>query len=112
MSSRFNKKFGQTFPRINSLIADDPSARIRSLRDPSKKQSKSDPDFKGRITLLDPPEIMLERIRKALTDFQSELTYEPEKRPGVANLLTIHSLITNQTVHEICEESKGIDTGK
>lgn len=112
LSQSFNKKFGETFPRINALIADDASARIRSLRDPTKKQSKSDPDFKGRVTLLDPPEIMLERIKKAITDFKSELTYEPEERPGVANLLTIHSLITNQSVHEICEQYKDIDTGK
>lgn len=97
---------------VNPMIAEDQSKRIRSLRDPTKKQSKSDPDFKGRVTLLDPPDIMLERIKKAITDFKSEVTYEPETRPGVANLLTIHSLTTNQTVEEICEQARGIDTGE
>lgn len=112
LSRSFNKKFGRTFPDVTSLIADDPSARIRSLRDPTKKQSKSDPDTKSRVTLLDPPDVMMERIKKALTDFKSEVTYEPQVRPGVANLITIHSLITNQTPQEVCDQAKDIDTGK
>lgn len=55
---------------------------------------------------------MLENIKKALTDCKSEVTYEPEKRPGIANLLTIHSLIVNKTVQEICDESQHINTGQ
>lgn len=112
ISKKFNNRFGRTFPEVNAIIAANQSARIRSLRDPTKKQSKSDPDFKGRITLLDTPDIMLERIKKALTDFKSEVTFEPHVRPGVANLITIHSLITNQTPEEICKQAEGIDTGK
>lgn len=112
LSRTFNKRYGCIFPEVNAIIAEDRSARIRSFRDPKKKQSKSDPDFKGRITLLDTPDIMLERIKKALTDFKSEVTFEPDTRPGVANLITIHSLITNQTPHEICDEVESLDTGK
>lgn len=94
------------------MIANDPSARIKSLRDPTKKQSKSDPDAKGRLTLRDTPDQLLLKIKRAITDFTSEVTYEPEKRPGVANLITIHALTTNSTPAEICERAKGLDTGK
>lgn len=108
----FNTKFGATFPIIETIIADDPSARIKSLRDPTKKQSKSDPDSKGRLTLRDKPDELFVKIKRALTDFTSEVTYEPEKRPGVANLVTIHALTTNSTPAEICERAKGLDTGQ
>lgn len=94
------------------MIADDPSARIRSLRDPTKKQSKSDPDEKSRLTLRDTPDQLLLKIKRAVTDFTSEVTYEPETRPGVANLITIHALTTQSTPAEICERVKGLDTGK
>lgn len=108
----FNTKFGTTFPIVETMIADDPSARIKSLRDPTKKQSKSDPDEKSRLTLRDTPDQLLLKIKRAVTDFTSEVTYEPEKRPGVANLITIHALTTNSTPAEICERAKGLDTGK
>lgn len=108
----FNTKFGITFPIIKSMIADDLSARIKSLRDPTKKQSKSDPDPKSRITLRDTPDQMLKNIKRAITDFTSEVTYDPENRPGVANLITIHSLTTNLTPQQICEEAKNLNTGE
>lgn len=108
----FNKKFGLTFPIVKTIIADDSSARIKSLRDPTKKQSKSDPDAKSRLTLRDTPDELLLKIKRAITDFTSEVTYDPEKRPGVANLIMIHALTTNSTPAEICEQVKGLDTGK
>lgn len=108
----FNTKYGRTFPIINGLVEDGPSSRIRSLRDPTRKQSKSDPDAKSRITLLDPPDLILERVKKSITDFTSEVTYDPENRPGVANLITIHSLSANLSVEEICRQNQDIDTGK
>lgn len=108
----FNTKFGRTFPMIEPMIADDPSSRIKSLRDPSKKQSKSDPNTKSRITLRDTPDEVLLKIKKAVTDFTSEVTFDPDKRPGVSNLITMHSLVANKTPEEICEQVKGLDTGK
>lgn len=108
----FNTKFGTTFPILETIIADDPSARIKSLRDPSKKQSKSDPDEKGRLTLRDTPDQLFRKIKRAITDFTSEVTYEPEKRPGVANLITIHALTTNSTPAEVCKRAEGLDTGQ
>ncbi|XP_029155537.1 uncharacterized protein LOC114928480 [Nylanderia fulva] len=108
----FNRKFGQTFPIPHTLISDGPSQRIKSLRDPMKKMSKSHPDFKSRLDILDEPDVLLEKIKKAMTDFTSEVTYEPEKRPGVANLINIHSLFTGKTPDEICKEVTELNTGQ
>lgn len=94
------------------MIGEDASGRIRSLRDPSKKQSKSDPNDKSRITLRDPPAAIRKKIKRAITDFTSEVTYDPVNRPAVANLVGIHALVKNVSPQEICDQSKGLDTGK
>ncbi|XP_018394277.1 PREDICTED: tryptophan--tRNA ligase, mitochondrial [Cyphomyrmex costatus] len=108
----FNRQFGQTFPVPHTLISDGPSQRIKSLRDPMKKMSKSHTDSKSRLNLLDEPDILLNKVKKALTDFTSEVTYDSEKRPGITNLINIHSLFTGKTPEEICEETVGLNTGQ
>lgn len=108
----FNTKYGVTFPQCHSIVANDLSCRIKSLRDPLKKMSKSDPDTRSCIMLTDTPKQVTDKIKKAVTDFTSAVTFHPEERPGVANLITIHSLATGLTPEEICEESSILDTGK
>lgn len=112
LANSFNAKFGETFPVIEPMIGDDTSGRIRSLRDPTKKQSKSDPNDKSRITLRDTPDQIRKKIKKSITDFTSEVTYDPVNRPGVANLVGIHALIKNVSPQEICNRVKGLDTGQ
>lgn len=112
LTKNFNNRFGNTFPTCQPLIAEDLSCRIKSLRDPTKKMSKSDPDPKSFINLLDTPDEIRSKLKKAITDFTSAVTFDPENRPGVANLLTLHSLASNKTPDEICEEVKHLDTGK
>lgn len=77
-----------------------------------KKMSKSHTDPKSRLDILDEPDVLLEKIKKAMTDFTSEVTYEPEKRPGVTNLINIHSLFTGKTPDEICKEAVELNTGQ
>ncbi|CAL1681676.1 unnamed protein product [Lasius platythorax] len=112
LAHTFNRKFGQTFPIPHSLISDGPSQRIKSLREPMKKMSKSHTDPKSRLDILDEPDVLLEKIKKAMTDFTSEVTYQPEKRPGVTNLINIHSLFTGKTPDEICKEAVELNTGQ
>lgn len=108
----FNNKFGEIFPAAEPIIGDDASGRIRSLRDPTKKQSKSDPNEGSRISLRDPPDLIRRKIRRAITDFTSEVTYDPTNRPGVSNLVGIHALVKNVSTSDICNDAKGLDTGK
>ncbi|XP_046585693.1 tryptophan--tRNA ligase, mitochondrial isoform X2 [Neodiprion lecontei] len=112
LAKLFNGKFGETFPIPHSMINDDSSCRIRSLRDPTKKMSKSDPDPKSRLQLTDEPKVLLNKVKKAITDFTSEVTYALDERPGVSNLITIHSLLSGKTHDEICREAQGLDTGR
>lgn len=84
-----------------------------SLRDPTKKMSKSDVVEKSRILLTDPPEIIDRRIRQAVTDSQPIVeAYDPIARPGISNLLSILAGMKNQSVEEVTREAYGWTTGR
>ncbi|XP_031768631.2 tryptophan--tRNA ligase, mitochondrial [Galleria mellonella] len=109
----FRHRYGcQPFPTPRALLPDDGSDRIRSLRDPSKKMSKSDPDGKSRILLSDPDDVIALKIRKAVTDFTPQVTYEPDTRPGVSNLVTLHCLAAGLTAEEAVEEAAALTTAQ
>ncbi|XP_048509899.1 tryptophan--tRNA ligase, mitochondrial isoform X2 [Athalia rosae] len=112
LAKLFNNRFGETFPIPHAMINDDSSARIKSLRDTTKKMSKSDTDHKSRIELTDEPKVLLRKIKKAITDFTSEVTYAPVERPGVANLINIHSLLSGKSHHQICKDAEGLETAQ
>ncbi|CAK9806654.1 Tryptophan--tRNA ligase, mitochondrial [Anthophora plagiata] len=112
LAVKFNKTFGDTFPVPHSLVNENASQRIKSLRDPSKKMSKSSNDPKSRLDILDKPDTLMKKIKIAVTDFTSKVTYEPETRPGVSNLVTIHSMLTGKSPNQICSEVEELDTGK
>lgn len=74
--------------------------------------SKSNENKKSCINLIDTPDIIRNNVMKAVTDFTSEVTWEPESRPGVSNLIAIHSLITDKTPEAICREVGDLNTGQ
>lgn len=84
-----------------------PQARVLNLRDPTAKMSKSNPDPKTRIMLTDTPSQMRDKLRTAVTDSQSEITYDPVNRPGVSNLLDILAGITEESPEQLVENLKG-----
>jgi len=100
---RFNNAFGDYFPKPQAVLPDNNTARLRSLRNPDKKMSKSDPDSKSKIYINDTPDMIREKVKKCVTDSTKEITYDPEKRPGVANLILIYSAMTNQTPIQVVE---------
>lgn len=112
IAQRFNRIHGRTFNIPKIILEDGMWCRLRSLRKPENKMSKSEPDPKSRIGLTDSPDEITEKIKKAVTDFTSAVTYDPENRPGVSNLIMIHSLCSGQSPEEICESVKHLDTGK
>ncbi|GFT32067.1 tryptophan--tRNA ligase, mitochondrial [Nephila pilipes] len=111
LAKLFNNKYGIIFP-VPSAIIDENSARIKSLRLPDKKMSKSDLNVRNRIEITDPPDVITKRIKEAVTDFTSAVTYDPEQRPGVSNLILMHSLCTGKSCQSICEENHSLDTGQ
>jgi tryptophanyl-tRNA synthetase len=105
LASRFNARFGPTFkipePAIASL-----GARIMDLQDPGKKMSKSAASHDGTIWLTDTPDAIQKKIRSAVTDSGSEVKAS-DKKPAIANLLTIYSIISDRTVEEVEREFAG-----
>jgi tryptophanyl-tRNA synthetase len=99
IAKKINNLYGQTFKEPQELIRKE-SARIMSLADPSKKMSKSDKDYSGCVGLLDTPDEIREKIKKAMTDSGTEIKYSPQK-PALANLLTIYSAFSGQPIQKI-----------
>ena len=101
---RFNNRYGEVLvmPRaeVNKV-----GARIMSLSDPTKKMSKSDP--KGDIYLKDDPAVMRKKIMSAVTDMEAHVHYDPEKQPGISNLMTILSCLCGKSFDEIEKEFEG-----
>ncbi|XP_047097979.1 tryptophan--tRNA ligase, mitochondrial [Schistocerca piceifrons] len=112
LAQRFNKRYGSTFPIPQVILTGGSSSKIRSLRNPSSKMSKSEVDVRGRLQLSDPPEVLRDKVRKAVTDCTSAVTFEPESRLGVANLIVMHSLSSGKSPEEICLAAQGLDTGR
>ena len=77
-----------------------------SLQDPERKMSKSDPE-ETFISLLDDPDTVRRKIKRAVTDSESEIRFDPEAKPGVSNLLSIISALTGESTDALCAELSG-----
>uniref|UniRef100_UPI003AAAF6DA tryptophan--tRNA ligase, mitochondrial isoform X1 n=1 Tax=Centroberyx gerrardi TaxID=166262 RepID=UPI003AAAF6DA len=105
----FNHRYGELFPEPRALLSS--TRKVKSLRDPSAKMSKSDPQKMATISITDSPDDIALKIRRAVTDFTSEVTFDPEARPGVSNLLTLHAAVEGVGVEEAASRARGLDTG-
>ncbi len=105
LAERFNNKYGETFVVPKPYIAKD-GAKIMSLCEPTKKMSKSDPNPKAYISLLDDINVIKKKIKSAVTDSDGFIKYDVENKPGISNLLTILSCVTNTSIDELVEKYK------
>ncbi|XP_060080077.1 tryptophan--tRNA ligase, mitochondrial-like [Ylistrum balloti] len=110
LAKLFNNRFGHYFPQPEVLLTEAP--RIKSLRHPDKKMSKSEANIKSRIDLTDSPDEILQKVKKAVVDSQSEITYDEEGRPGLANLIGLECAITQKSPSQVCEENIGVMLGQ
>ena len=101
---RFNNRYGDVLVMPKAEVAK-VGARIMSLSDPTKKMSKSDP--KGDIYLKDEPAVIRKKIMSAVTDMEAHVHYDPEKQPGISNLMTIMSSLTGKSFDVIEKEFEG-----
>tara|TARA_B110000014_G_scaffold263976_1_gene262711 strand:+ start:1509 stop:2507 length:999 start_codon:yes stop_codon:yes gene_type:complete len=102
---RFNNQYSDTFTIPEPYIPKHGS-RIMSLQDPSSKMSKSDNNLNNIISLLDQPSVIIKKIKRAVTDSGSDITFD-ENRPGLANLITIYSIATGDTISKIENDYQG-----
>jgi tryptophanyl-tRNA synthetase len=100
---RFNHRFGDEFPMPEPIIPEH-GARIMSLQDPTSKMSKSDPDETSRILILDDPDTIRKRLKRAVTDSEADVRYDWETKPGISNLLEIMSLFNGDSIESIESE--------
>jgi len=105
---RFNTRYGDILVMPKAEVTK-VGARIMSLTDPSKKMSKSDP--KGDIFLKDPLPLIRKKIMSAVTDSGSEIKFDPENKPGIANLLTIYAALKETTPEEAAKIFAGYRYG-
>lgn len=103
IAARFNHQFKHPmFPVPEGVYGQ--ARRVMSLRDPLRKMSKSDAEDASRINLNDPPELIRSKISKAVTDSTRGITFDPENRPGLANLLNILGHVTERSPADIAAE--------
>ncbi|MGY1608892.1 tryptophan--tRNA ligase [Geodermatophilus sp. SYSU D00700] len=105
LATRFNGRFGETFTVPAARIPQG-AARILDLQSPEKKMSKSLPPA-GCVFLLDDPKVTAKKIRSAVTDTGREVVADPVGKPGVTNLLAIHSALSGTAVPELEERFAG-----
>ena len=100
LAERFNSRYGQTFNIPSGFILKQ-GAKIYDLQNPTAKMSKSADSAAGLIEILDTPEVNAKKIKSAVTDAGREIKFDEKEKPGVSNLLTIHSALSGQSISQL-----------
>ena len=111
LAERFNQRYGHTFVVPRARIPQ-VAARVMDLQDPTSKMGKSHDSPAGIIYLLDEPEAITKKVRRAVTDSEEGVSYDRAERPGVANLLEILSSCTGKEPETLAENYDGIGSLK
>ncbi len=106
IANRFNGIYGETF-KIPEPYIPPVGARVMSLTSPENKMSKSDKDPSGCVYMLEKPEDILRKFKKAVTDSDACVRYDPAEKPGVSNLMQIYAAATGRTFEAIEAEFAG-----
>lgn len=110
LAERFNKKYNDIFT-IPEIRIPKVGARIMSLQEPTKKMSKSDPNQKAIITMLDDPKQIEKKIKSAVTDSDGIVKFDKELKPGISNLLSIYSIFSGKSIPELEKQYEGQNYG-
>ncbi len=102
IAMRFNGIYGDVFKMPEGYIGK-VGARIMALQEPTKKMSKSDENKNNTIALLDEPAVIMNKIKRAMTDSDNEVRYSEDK-PGIRNLIDIYCAVTSKSIQEAEKE--------
>lgn len=105
IAQRFNGLYGDVFTVPEGYFGK-VGSRVMSLQEPTRKMSKSDPD-ETFIGLLDPPDVIRRKLKRAVTDSEAEIRFDTESKPGVSNLLSIIAALTNTSLESVAQELNG-----
>lgn len=103
IAERFNKVYGETF-KIPEAIVPKVGTKIKDLKNPDKKMSKSEDNPAGVISLFDTKEEIIKKVKGATTDSDNKVYFDEENKPGISNLLNIASVMTGRTIEDLTEE--------
>ena len=106
LAGRFNTRYGQTFKVPDGYILKT-AAKINDLQEPTAKMSKSSGSAAGVIEIMDAPEVNAKKIKSSMTDAGSEVRFDEKDKPGIANLLTIHSALSGTPIATLEGEFAG-----
>lgn len=110
ITQRLNKNYKLNFKLVRPQIAKrEEGSRIMALQQPENKMSKSDNNKNNTIFLLDDPKIIRKKITSAITDSENKIIYNPDKKPGISNLITIYSKFSNLSIKEVEDKFKDKD---
>ncbi len=109
IAQRFNGIYGDVFKVPDAYIGK-VGARVMALQEPTKKMSKSDENQNNIITLMDDPKVIMNKMKRAMTDSDTEVRFAEEK-PGISNLLSIYCAVTGKTIAESEKEFAGVGYG-
>lgn len=105
IARKFNQRFGKAF-KVPQVALSKTGAKVMSLQNPKKKMSKTD-NPRGCIGLFDEPKKIRKKVMSAVTDPGRKISYNPKKKPGISNLLTIYSLFSEKSIKELEKKFKG-----
>ncbi len=100
LAQRFNSRYGEVFT-LPEMWAPKGGARVMSLQDPTSKMSKSDDNETATIHMLDAPDAIVRKIKRAVTDSLGHVHYDKDAQPGVSNLMSIHAAVSGKSFAEI-----------
>ena len=106
IAERFNSRYGQNFTIPNGFILKQ-GAKIYDLHEPTAKMSKSADSVSGLIEIMDAPEVNAKKIMSATTDAGREVNFDQESKPGISNLLTIHSALSGKSIAQLESDFAG-----
>ncbi len=110
IADRFNSKYGMTFKLPEALVTK-VGTKIKDLKHPEKKMSKSEENPNGVISLFDNEECIIKKIKGATTDSDNLVYFDEENKPGISNLLNIASVMTSRTINDLESEFKNSGYG-
>jgi len=110
LAERFNSRFGKTFTMPEAHILKE-TAKIYDLQNPTAKMSKSAQDPKGLVNLMDDDSTIAKKIKSAVTDTDASIRVDWENKPGVSNLLSIHSSVSGESLLSLEERFAGAGYG-
>ncbi|MEG1548529.1 MAG: tryptophan--tRNA ligase [Clostridia bacterium] len=103
IAARFNNAYGQTFVVPEPYILK-VGSRVMSLQDPTQKMSKSDQNPNGFVAMMDEPDVIMRKFKRAVTDSDGQIIFDEINKPGVSNLLSIYTTFTGKSMDEAVHE--------